>query len=431
MISHEDTKNLVTEWQLREDIIEKDYVIGWVLWGIGSDPDIGHSWVFKGGTCLKKCYIETYRFSEDLDFTILPDGPAGIDELVPILDRILLRIGEESGIDFSMVKPKFKQRRSSSSIEGRIYYRGPRNARTPASIKLDLSKSEKVARPPVLRNIAHPYSDGLPSPTRVRCYSFEELFAEKIRAMGERSRPRDLYDIINLFRRRDIQLHPKLIHTVLIDKCKTKGIPVPTFISIENSPYKEELKGEWENMLGHQLQTLPPFEKFWEELPLLFEWLEGTYVPERLSSFPFQETEDVHWSPPPTIWRWGIGIPLESIRFAGANQLCIDVDYRKQGSYLNHYVLEPYSLRRTKEDNLILHAIKSETQEHRVFRIDWMQGIKVSIKPFRPKYRIEFSSSGPIGALPRTKQRSLLGRRAKKTSRASSLKRPRKARHAY
>ena len=102
MISHEDIKNLVSEWQLREDIIEKDYVIGWLLWGIGTDPEISHKWIFKGGTCLKKCYIETYRFSEDLDFTVLPDGPIKIDELTPIWDRILERIGEESGIDFSV-----------------------------------------------------------------------------------------------------------------------------------------------------------------------------------------------------------------------------------------------------------------------------------------------------------------------------------------
>ena len=249
--------------------------------------------------------------------------------------------------------------------------------------------------------------------------------------MGERSRPRDLYDIINLFRRGDLQSHPKLIHTVLINKCKTKDVSLPTFTSIENSPYREELKGEWENMLGHQLQTLPPFEQFWEELPLLFDWLEGAYVPERLSSLPFQETEDAHWSPPPTIWNWGIGIPLESIRFAGANQLCIELDYKKQGSSLNHYVLEPYSLRRTKKDKLILHAIKAEIQEHRVFRIDWMQGIKVSIKPFRPKYRIEFSSSGPIDALPTTMRSSSHGRKARKARRASSLKRPRKAGHSY
>jgi len=56
VIRHEDIKNLVSEWLLREDIIEKDYVIGWVLWGIGTDPEISHKWVFKGGTCLKKCY---------------------------------------------------------------------------------------------------------------------------------------------------------------------------------------------------------------------------------------------------------------------------------------------------------------------------------------------------------------------------------------
>jgi Nucleotidyl transferase AbiEii toxin, Type IV TA system len=43
-------------------------------------------------------------------------------------------------------------------------------------------------------------------PAEVRCYGFEELFAEKIRAMGERSRPRDLYDIVNLFRREDLRL---------------------------------------------------------------------------------------------------------------------------------------------------------------------------------------------------------------------------------
>ena len=67
----------VREWGLREDVVEKDYVLGWLLWGIGSDSELGSTWIFKGGTCLKKCYIETYRFSEDLDFTIAPPGPPG------------------------------------------------------------------------------------------------------------------------------------------------------------------------------------------------------------------------------------------------------------------------------------------------------------------------------------------------------------------
>ena len=52
--------------------IEKDYVLGWILFGIGQSEELTH-WMFKGGTCLKKCYFDTYRFSEDLDFTLPQD----------------------------------------------------------------------------------------------------------------------------------------------------------------------------------------------------------------------------------------------------------------------------------------------------------------------------------------------------------------------
>ena len=75
MISRAEIEERVRLCELREDIVEKDYVLGWVLWDIGIDPRLHDTWVFKGGTCLKKCYIETYRFSEDLDFTVLQNGP--------------------------------------------------------------------------------------------------------------------------------------------------------------------------------------------------------------------------------------------------------------------------------------------------------------------------------------------------------------------
>ena len=55
MIRHEEIKDLEVEWRLREDVIEKDYVLGWVLWGIGSDPALSNAWIFKGGTC-RRCY---------------------------------------------------------------------------------------------------------------------------------------------------------------------------------------------------------------------------------------------------------------------------------------------------------------------------------------------------------------------------------------
>lgn len=55
---------------LTPHVVEKDYVLGWVLAGIYQHKDLAKNWIFKGGTCLKKCFLETYRFSEDIDFTL-------------------------------------------------------------------------------------------------------------------------------------------------------------------------------------------------------------------------------------------------------------------------------------------------------------------------------------------------------------------------
>lgn len=395
MISHQEIKNLVIEWGLREDVIEKDYVIGWVLWGIGTEPDLRTNWAFKGGTSLKKCYIETWRFSEDLDFTVMPNGPYKPQDVEPLIKKVLERVHDESGIDFSIRPLKFKHSDKYLYTEGSIYYRGPRNAPSPARIKLDLSGSEKIACPTVLRTISHPYRDSLPAPSQVRCYAFEEVFAEKLRAMGERGRPRDLYDIVLLYRRRNLQSEPRLIKSTLDKKCDLKGIPIPTLESIQNASTKSELISEWKNMLGHQLQALPPFEQFWDDLPKIFNWLEGVIEPTKLASMESDKDEDLTWAPPPTIWQWGVGIPLESIRFAAVNHLCVELGYQRSTR-----LIEPYSLRKTKEGNLILHAIKAGTGEARSYRVDRIENIKVTNRPFTPKYAIEFSPAGAIQSRP-------------------------------
>jgi predicted nucleotidyltransferase component of viral defense system len=228
VITRADLVERVGEWGLTEQVIEKDYVLGWLFWGIGNDPVLGQKWIFKGGTCLKKCYIETYRFSEDLDFTVLPGGPYRADDVAPLLQRVLARVADESGINFSARAPTLRMRPDGLSLEGVAYYVGPRlQTSSPARVKVDLTSNERVVRPPVLREIGHPYPDILPGARRVRCYSFEELFAEKLRAMAERGRPRDMYDIINLFRRNDLRLHPDAIHAALVEKCAVKTICRP------------------------------------------------------------------------------------------------------------------------------------------------------------------------------------------------------------
>jgi hypothetical protein len=56
---------------VRDQQIEKDYILSWILFGISKHEQLSKAIVFKGGTVLKKVYFEDYRFSEDLDFTLV------------------------------------------------------------------------------------------------------------------------------------------------------------------------------------------------------------------------------------------------------------------------------------------------------------------------------------------------------------------------
>lgn len=395
MIRRVDIDDRVREWGLRDDVVEKDYVLGWVLWGIGTEPVLAERWIFKGGTCLKKCYIETYRFSEDLDFSVLNGGPIAPDDVGPAVERMLVRVAEESGLDFRVMAPRFRARPGGASTEGTVYYRGPRGAQNAASIKLDLTAAEVVVESPVLREVAHPYTDGFPSTNQVRCYSAEELFAEKLRAMAERSRPRDLYDIVNLFRRPEFAADAPRVHRILVAKCEHKGIDVPTLDALEASPFRAELQSEWGNMLAHQLPALPPYEQFWGELPVLFEWLENRAAPAPLPAFPEAADVEPMWAPPARAAVWGTAAPLEQIRFAAVNRLCVELGY--QGSVRT---IEPYSLRRSRAGHLLVYAVKSETREPRSYRVDRIQSVRLTQRSFTPVYAIEFPAAGPLAAPP-------------------------------
>jgi hypothetical protein len=70
MIDKAEILAVAKQTSLTPHVVEKDYVLGWMLAGIYHREELANNWIFKGGTCLKKCFFETYRFSEDLDFTL-------------------------------------------------------------------------------------------------------------------------------------------------------------------------------------------------------------------------------------------------------------------------------------------------------------------------------------------------------------------------
>ena len=178
-------------------VVEKDYVLGWILAGINAHEELSDSWVFKGGTCLKKCYFETYRLSEDLDFTLHDESQLDEGFLRPALDAVAAWVMEQSGLAMpaeQIVFDIYTNARGRRSCQGKIAYRGPISPTSGGwpKIKLDLTADEKLVLPSVQREIFHPYSDRPEDGFQANCYAYDEAFAEKIRALGERTRPRDL-----------------------------------------------------------------------------------------------------------------------------------------------------------------------------------------------------------------------------------------------
>ena len=146
MIDAREIQDFAGQLSLRPEVIEKDYVLGWLLAGIDHHPELAASWVFKGGTCLKKVYFETYRFSEDLDFTLTAADHLDESFLVASLSAISEWIYDQCGIEIPADQLRFnvyENKRGGLSAEGRVYYRGPSMRRRSLSrVKLDLTVDE-------------------------------------------------------------------------------------------------------------------------------------------------------------------------------------------------------------------------------------------------------------------------------------------------
>jgi predicted nucleotidyltransferase component of viral defense system len=378
------------EWQLDTGVIEKDYVLGWVLAAIANDSDLASTWVFKGGTCLRKCYYETYRFSEDLDFTVVSDGAITPEDLMPIFARIGDWLAEASGIELVIDDGSFRGRqnlRGNPTTVGRLGYRGPNQSPSVPKLKLDLTSDEVLVDRPVLRPIGHPYSDA-PLPVRgVACYSITELFAEKLRALAQRCRPRDLYDVVHMHRHPDLMARAPVVARILGVKCEHAGLAVPDLEVIRTSPFRQEIEQEWNNMLAHQLpQPTPPFNQFWGDLDAVFDWLGGRpAIPLPRAEAP--GTTPVEASRAITSWRRGF--PLELIRYAGANRLKVIIDYRPERGRQGPRLVEPYSLRRSNAGDLLLFVVNDQGQL-RSYRVDRIAGVRPTTESFQPRFRVEF-----------------------------------------
>ena len=255
--------------------------------------------------------------------------------------------------------------------------------------------------------IFHPYTDGPEGGIQVLAYDYLEAFAEKFRALAERTRPRDLYDVVNLYRNGEARPEARRFMEVLRAKCEFKGIPVPRMGDLEG--HRADLEAGWAGMLAHQLPALLPVATFWDALPEIFAWIEGV-VAQPLAAMRIGTGETL-------IRDRIVGLAagsrgqnfVEMIRFAAANRLLVEIDYRDKQGKRSTRAVEPYSLRRSQAGDVLLMAVRVDDGEPRSYLVDSILGVGTTQTPFSPRYPIELTPSGPQ-SIPHTASSSSAGR---------------------
>jgi len=190
MIRSSEIQKIANLEKVRDTQIEKDYVLSWILIGISKSPILRSSLAFKGGTVLKKFYFNDYRYSEDLDFTLINQTNSN-DDIQNAFKLIFDYILDETNI--SLLMDDFTIH-NTGNINFYISYIGPLGGvGSNKRVKVDISRSELLCFPLEWHSMIKKYSDQ--SDIKLQCYSLNEVLTEKMRSLISRSQPRDYYDL--------------------------------------------------------------------------------------------------------------------------------------------------------------------------------------------------------------------------------------------
>jgi len=278
-MKQKEIENIAVQHEVHKSVIDKDWVLGHLLNSIYRHEALKEKLVFKGGTCLKKCYFENYRFSEDLDFTLIePDFVIEQSMIANILDNTT----EISGILFFI--ESFTETFSNDVKQGYeviIKYWGadhkPNQAPLPVSrwttsVKLDICFTEEILFPVDYHSIIHRFSDAaLISSDKIPCYSLEEILSEKLRAVLQRNRPRDYMDIWYLIKNATFDWNGVL--RGFKRKSEYKNIVHQNICVVLDDKKIRNIANHWDSSMGHQISKniFPAPGEILLELKTIFE----------------------------------------------------------------------------------------------------------------------------------------------------------------
>ncbi len=258
MIKPGEIQHKAREVGVRDQQIEKDYVLSWILKGVAQHEQLSKAIVFKGGTVLKKIYFEDYRFSEDLDFTLLNTEITN-EQIFTWFKETFEYVREEANIPLEKID---SNEHEDGGINFYISYTGPLGGLgSNKKVKVDISKSEKMEFDPVMKPVIICYTDL--EEHHLLCYPLEEILVEKMRTVMQRMQARDFYDIWFLLEKHGMEAAFHL--NEFAKKCASRNLNYLDFPKklAERLP---QYKGRWKSSMSEQIKNLPNFEQVEREV---------------------------------------------------------------------------------------------------------------------------------------------------------------------
>lgn len=264
MIGLDELKRKAAEAGVGVDTIEIDYVLGWLLWGLSQSNVFKECFIFKGGTALRKVYLQVdFRYSEDLDFTM--SKALGEEMLEEELKATCARISRQTGMELEL--GRFKKSRDQIGEEAyraKISFIGPQRRRNVRWPNLDITRYEILVLEPKELSVFHPYSDNMKA--NVLTYPLEEILAEKLRTLLTRPWARHFYDVWYLLTNHVDAIDLNQAREIFHRKREYKDVPFSGVSDFLDASRLATAKGGWNASLRNVMGDIPPFDKVVNEL---------------------------------------------------------------------------------------------------------------------------------------------------------------------
>jgi len=243
--------------------IQRDYIFGWLLFGIYAGSDLKDILILKGGNCLRKAFFENTRFSNDLDFST--ERAIDPDFLKAELNRACQIAQEASGVVFhldeSRVEEGWSPGKEQRVYKARLYFEDFLGNREGIliSVRLDITEFDRIYLPTASRNLIHAYSDADGCRVSMRCLSIEEALASKLKCLLQRKHIADLYDLAySIFVNNDLAVDRGQIASVFLKKTIFEPSPRAAVSILTGLPL-ERLESAWNRWIIAPRQSILDF----------------------------------------------------------------------------------------------------------------------------------------------------------------------------